>query len=141
MSDGLKTKIVTIEKGRDAGKTFEITEMPAIQADDWAHDLLYNASMSGMDLKNVDVLNLNTNSMAGMIEVGAMVASIIGRIPKDDSKRMKFDLLDRCVKIVPTGGNPRACQWDSEIKDFQNFTILFGHAVGIHINFLKQDET
>ena len=32
----LKTKTITIETGRDKGKSFVITEMPAAQADNWA---------------------------------------------------------------------------------------------------------
>jgi hypothetical protein len=140
MSEGLKTKIVTIEKGRDKGKSFKITEMPAIQADEWAHHLLEQATLSGVDLKNVNILNLDTKSMAGMIEIGAAIITIIGRIPREESRALKFDLLDRCVQIIPKAGEPRMCMWDQEIKDFENFTILAAHAVGIHINFLEQGE-
>ena len=141
MSNGLKTKTVTIEKGRDAGKTFLITEMPAIQADEWAHRLLEQAANSGVDLKNVDVLNVNTSSMSGMIEIGAAVFTILGRIPADISRQMKFDLLDRCVKIIPKSGGARSCVWDQEILDFQNYTTLAAQVIGIHVNFLAQGET
>lgn len=141
MSEGLKTKTFTIEKGRDKGKKFLITEMPAIQADEWAHRLLEQASLSGVDLKNVDVLNLDTKSMAGMIEIGAAIFTVLGRIPYEISRELKFDILDRCVQIVPTGGEARACDWSQEIKDFENFTILAAQAIGIHINFLAQGET
>lgn len=141
MSEGLKTKTITIEKGRDQGKKFLITEMPAIQADEWAHHLLEQAALSGVDLKNVDVLNLDTKSMAGMIEIGAAIFTVLGRIPREESRQLKFDILDRCVQIIPTGGEPRACDWAQEIKDFENFTILAAQAIGIHINFLERGET
>lgn len=141
MSNGLKTKTVTIEKGRDAGKTFLITEMPAIQADEWAHRLLEQAANSGVDLKNVDVLNIDTSDMKGMIEIGAQVFTILGKIPAEVSRQMKFDILDRCVRIVPTSGDARICVWDQEILDFANFTILAAQAIGIHIGFLAQGET
>ncbi|QEA11038.1 hypothetical protein ABSZL4_74 [Acinetobacter phage AB_SZL4] len=140
MSEGLKTKTVTIEDGRDKGKVFKITEMPAIQADEWAHRLLEQAANSGVNLKDVDVLNLDTKSMAGMIEIGAAVFTVLGRIPHEISRELKFDLLDRCVQIVPKSGEPRMCMWDQEIKDFKNFTILAAHAIGIHIDFLEQGE-
>ena len=141
MNDGLKQKTVTIEKGRDKGKTFLITEMPAIQADEWAHRLVEQAAKSGIDLKNTDVLNLDTGSMAGMIEIGSAVFVTLGRIDYQTSRELKFDILNRCVQIVPTGGEPRMCMWDQEIKDMQNFTILAAHAIGIHVDFLKQGET
>lgn len=141
MSNGLKTKTVTIEKGRDAGKTFLITEMPAIQADEWAHRLLEQAANSGVDLKNVDALSVDTKSMKGMIEIGAQVFTILGRIPYEISRQMKFDILDSCVKIVPKSGDARTCLWDQEIEDFQNFTILAAHAIGIHVDFLEKGET
>lgn len=137
----LKRKIFTIPKGRDEGKRFQITEMPALKADEWAHKLLEQASRSGVDLKNVDVLNLDTKSMAGMIEIGAAVFTILGRIDHEISREMKFDLLDTCVRIIPTEGEPRMCLWDDEIKDFQNFTLLAAQAIGIHIDFLQQGET
>lgn len=141
MSNGLKTKTVTIEKGRDKGKTFLITEMAAIPADIWAHKLTEQAANSGVDLKNVDVLSLDTKTMKGMIEIGSAIFTVLGKIPYETSRAMKFEMLDECVQIVPSSGQPRACIWDQEILDFQNFTILFGHAVGLHINFLAQGET
>lgn len=136
----LKSKNVTIESGRDKGKTFKITEMPAIQADEWAHRLIEQAANSGVDLKNVDVLNLNTKSMAGMIELGAAVFTILGRVDYQTSREMKFDILNRCVEIVTKSGESRSVMWEDEIKDFQNYTVLAAHAIGIHIDFLKQGE-
>ncbi len=141
MSNGLKRKTHTIESGRDKGKVFQITEMPAIQADEWAHELFYEASVSGMNLKEVDVLNLDTKSMVGMIEIGAMIATIFGRIPANRSRELKFELLERCVQIVPTGGNPRPVMWDQEILDAKNFTLLAMHAVDVHVGFLPKGET
>lgn len=140
MSD-LKKKTVTLENGRDKGKVFEITEMPAIQADEWAHRLIEQAANSGVDLKNVDVLEMNTQSMQGMVEIGVAVFTILGRMNYQISREMKFDLLDRCVRIVPTGGQPRECLWNDELKEFASYTILAAHAIGIHIDFLKQGET
>ena len=44
----LKTKKITIEKGRDAGTTFLLTEMPIVKADKWASRALL-ALASGID--------------------------------------------------------------------------------------------
>ena len=100
--------------------------MSAIDADEWAHRLVEQATLSGIDLKDVDVLNLDTKSMKGMIEIGAMVISILGRIPHETSRKMKFDILDRCVKIIPKSGDARICLWDQEIKDFKKLYNIGG---------------
>ena len=141
MSNGLKTKTVTIEKGRDKGKKFLITEMPAMQADEWSHQLIEQASLSGVNLKDVDILNMNTDSMKGMVEIGVGIFTVLGRIPYQISREMKFDLLNRCVQLVPSSGNPRACEWDQEILDFPNFTKLAFNVIELHIGFLAKDET
>lgn len=141
MSNGLKTKTVTIEKGRDKGKTFLITEMAAIPADIWAHKLVEQAANSGVDLKNVNVLEVDTKSMKGMIEIGSAVLTVLGKIPAEISREMKFEMLNECVQIVPSSGQPRACIWDQEIIDWQNFSILAAHAIGLHVDFLAQGET
>lgn len=141
MSNGLKTKTVTIEKGDDKGKTFLITEMAAIPADIWAHKLVEQASRSGIDLKNVNILDIDAKSMKGMIEIGSAVLTVLGKIPWEISREMKFDMLNECVQIVPSSGQPRACIWDQEISDWQNFSILAAHAIGLHVDFLVQGET
>lgn len=141
MSNGLKTKNFELTSERDKGKKFLITELPAIQADEWAHELVYEASIAGMNLREIDVLNVDTKSMQGMIEIGTVVATTLGRIHHKRSRELKFDLLDKCVQIVPTGGEPRACMWASEIEDMQNFSILFAQALAIHVSFLKLGET
>lgn len=138
MSD-LKTTLFTLTSERDNGKTFKITEMSAIDADEWAHQLIEQAANSGVNLKDVDVLNLDTKSMLGMIEIGAAVATILGRVPYQVSRQMKFDLLNKCVQIVPTSGEPRTCLWDQEINDFQNFTLLAAEVLKLHLGFLKPD--
>jgi len=53
---------------------------------------------------------------------------------------LKFEILDRCVKIIPSKGEPRECIWDQEIEDVQNYTILFGQAIGLHLDFLQKGE-
>ena len=141
MSNGLKTKTVTIEKGRDKGKKFLITEMPAMQADEWSHKLIEQAANSGVNLKDVDILNMNTDNMKGMVEIGVGIFTVLGRVPHQISREMKFDLLDRCVQIVPSSGSPRDCVWDQEIIDFPNFTKLAYHVLELHIGFLVRDET
>ena len=45
---------ITIEEGRDAGKTFKITEMPAVPADRWVTRALCLLGKSKTDLSNLE---------------------------------------------------------------------------------------
>lgn len=67
--------------------------MPAMQADEWAHQLIEQASLSGVNLKDIDVLSMNTESMKGMVEIGVGIFTVLGRVPFQTSREMKFDLL------------------------------------------------
>ena len=134
---GLKKKTVTLTSERDNGKTFQITELPARRANKWAKTLLHHAVVAGVSLREVNINDLDTTTKAGMIEIGFAIGAIIGRIHPDVSETLIFDLLDECVRIIPSGGEPRLCSWNDEIEDWFNFDLLFGHAVGLHIDFLK----
>ncbi|PHM60592.1 hypothetical protein Xsto_03848 [Xenorhabdus stockiae] len=52
----LNSKTITIESGRDAGKTFVITEMPIVKADDWAMRALFTIANGGVDIQLVNIL-------------------------------------------------------------------------------------
>lgn len=141
MSNGLKETTFTATNGRDKDKVFLITELPAIQADEWAGKLFNEACLAGVDLKNVDLMNLDTKSMKGMVEISAMIITLIGRIPAERARELKFELLNKCVQIVPTGGQPRMVIWNDEIKEFATFTILFLQVIKLIAGFLIQGET
>lgn len=140
MTNGLKTATYKIEDGRDKGKIFEIIEMPAMQADRWAHRLAHEATKSGLDLKAEKLLNLNTESMVGWIEIGLVIWSVLGKIDYEIALDMKYELLKRCVQIVPSSGEPRSVFWEDEIKDFKNFSLIAMEVIKLHSGFLKQGD-
>lgn len=124
----LKTKEITIEKGRDAGTQFLITEMPIIKADKWASKLLLALAGSG-----VEVPNLN----GGMLAIVNIAMSAFKNIPEDKLLPLLDELLD-CVQIIPEGGKPRALNLD--INDIQDLTTLWKlrkEVLQLHIDFLK----
>ena len=141
MTKKLKTKIFTIETGDDAGKVFEFTRMPAMPLERWAHDVVYQASVAGMDTKNVDVSACNLHSNSGILAIVGALGSILGRIPPDESLRLKYEILNTCVRIVPTGGQPRMVIWDSEIEDAATPSVLFIQVIGFMTGFLQKGET
>lgn len=141
MSKGLKTKVFHLEIGDDAGKSFQITKMAAQPLERWAHEVIYHASMSGMNIKGIDFENCNLKSNSGIIEIASALGSILGRIPPDESLSLKYAILDSCVQIIPTGGTPRQVIWNQEIEDAKTTTILFFQAISFMTGFLQPDET
>ncbi len=53
-----------------------------------------------MNIKGIDFDNMNLHSKSGIIEIAGALGSILGKINPDDSLRLKYDILDSCVKIV-----------------------------------------
>ncbi|MEY0216857.1 hypothetical protein AB7W58_20970 [Providencia rettgeri] len=126
----LKSKTITIEKGRDEGKTYLITEMPISKADNWAMRALFAIANGGVDLESV-----NPNmGMLGMANVA--IKALAGIDPK-----VGIPLLDElleCVQVVPSGGNARALLLDSDVKDLTTMFTLRKEALAIHLDFLVQ---
>lgn len=126
----LKSKEIIIEKGRDAGRRFIITEMPAAQADHWAMRALIALANSG-----VDFAGLNPNQgMMGM--VGATLGAL-GKIKADDAIPLLNELLD-CVQIVPEGGDARALNLDfNDVEDFTTLWRLRKEVFALHTDFFQ----
>lgn len=126
----LKSKTITIEKGRDEGMTYLITEMPISKADNWAMRALFAIANGGVDLESV-----NPNmGMLGMANVA--IKALAGIDPK-----VGIPLLDElleCVQVVPSGGNARALLLDSDVKDLTTMFLLRKEALAIHLDFLVQ---
>ncbi|TCJ96143.1 hypothetical protein EV694_1695 [Volucribacter psittacicida] len=124
----LKEKKVTIQKGRDAGVNFLITEMPVAKADKWAMKVLIALSNAGIKVPNAQV---------GMLGISAVLLSALQNIDEEKAIPLLDELLD-CVKIIPEGGVPR--QLDLTLNDVQDFTTLWylrKEALMLHIDFLK----
>nr|DAS31275.1 MAG TPA: hypothetical protein [Caudoviricetes sp.] len=68
----LKTKTVTIEKGRDKGKKFQITEMPAAKIDNWAMRVLLALAGAGIDVAEAN---------EGMMGLAKVAFAALGKIP------------------------------------------------------------
>lgn len=127
----LKTKTVTIEKGRDKGKKFEITEMPVAKIDNWAMRVLL--ALAGAD---VEVAEANE----GMMGLAKVAFAALGKIPPAVAIPLMDELLE-CVQFIPDGGSPRPL--DLELGDVQDFTsiwILRKEVFNLHIDFLQQEE-
>lgn len=89
-----KTREIKIDaEGRDKGKTFVITEMPASQAEKWAVRAFLAMSRSGVEIPD----NLEGTGMAGIATLGLKA---LGGIQEDDAIRLMDEMFD-CVKFKP----------------------------------------
>lgn len=128
----LKTKTVTIEKGRDKGKKFEITEMPVAKIDNWAMRVLLALAGAGVEVAEAN---------EGMKGLAKVAFAALGKIPPAIAIPLMDELLE-CVQFVPNGGSPRPL--DLELGDVQDFTsiwILRKEVFNLHIDFLQQEKS
>lgn len=126
----LKTKTITIEKGRDEGKTFVITEMPITKADNWAMRALFAIANGGIDIEGI-------NPNMGMLGMAQVAIKALSGIKPDVGIPLLDELLE-CVQVLPSSGNARALIIDSDIKDLSTMFTLRKEVLSIHIDFLTQ---
>ena len=128
-----KTKDLVIADGRDKGKTFVITEMSVIDADNWANRALLAMLRGGVDVGNLDFSNVNTSG--GMLELARVVIAGLGNMQEQIATDLLNELLD-CARIVPSGGTPRDILLDPDIESIKTLWQIRKEALMIHIDFL-----
>lgn len=91
-----KTKIVTIEaEGRDAGKAFQITEMPAMQLEEWSTRALI--AVFGGNVP-ADVMQISKTSNAAALAVA--LEGILKGVTWEAVKPLYRELIE-CVAFIP----------------------------------------
>jgi hypothetical protein len=111
-----KIKDVTIDVGRDAGKTFRITEMPVTKADKWAN-----------------------TALLAMLELARVVIAGLGNVTETVGQDLLDQLINECVQALPSGGSVRPfLSVDDEIEDVKTLWILRKESFLLHIDFLAE---
>ena len=131
-----KTKDLVIADGRDKGKTFVITEMSVIDADNWANRALLAMLRGGVDVGNLDFSNVNTSG--GMLELARVVIAGLGNMQEQIATDLLNELLD-CARIVNADGSTREILMDEincEIESIKTLWQIRKEALMIHIDFL-----
>jgi hypothetical protein len=92
---GLKERYVTIvQDGRDKGKVFKITEMPAIMADKWAQRTMLELIRSGHNIPD-DIRKM------GILAVVAFDTHMLRGVRWEEYDSLLDQMMDR-VEILPT---------------------------------------
>ncbi|SRR5579871_6549642 len=138
---GRKTKTVVItEEGRDKGKTFLLTEMPAVRAERWASRVLALMVKSGATVTP-------EAADAGMQGLAATMPASGSAITASEASTMITALQDpsledwwTCVQYVHAPGQPPmaidlgdACP----IEEIATITHLRMEVLGLHVDFFS----
>lgn len=81
------------DEGRDKGKTYLLTEMPASQAEMWAARAFFAMANNGIEVPS----DLKGSGMAGM---GRFAMQMLGRLPFTEAKPLMEEMLT-CVQAIP----------------------------------------
>lgn len=120
---------ITIEEGRDKGKTFKITEMSATQADRWTLKVLCLFGKGGIFLEELSKMDFNT------------IIKIIGDVSYDMAEPLLDELLE-CASFkkdgvyVPMKGS----MIESVVEDFRTLYRLRLEALQLVLGFLEQGD-
>jgi len=94
-----KTKTVQIEgEGRDQGKVFFLTELPAAQIEEWAARALFAMMNCGVEVPD-DLLKAG---LSGLMAIGIKSLS---KVPYEMAKPL-FDEMMSCIAIIPDPRQP-----------------------------------
>jgi hypothetical protein len=118
------------DPGRDKGKKFRITEMPALQAERWAIRAITAIGKRGIEVPD-EALQLG---MGGIAAVGLRA---IVQIEFADAEPLLNEMM-ACVQIDMGNGVVRPLT-DSDIEEVATIIRLRGETIGLHVGFSLAD--
>ena len=128
MARKIKTVIIDGED-RDKGKAFQITEMPASQAEEWAMRAMLAVAKGGIDLP-ADVLD---NGMAGL---AVMMVQGLPRLEWRDAGPLLEEMF-RCIVIIPDPSRPMVTRHliEDDIEEVRTRLTLRREVLELHLGF------
>lgn len=119
------------DEGRDKGKVFTLTEMPASQAESWAMRAILALMAGGVDLPE----GFERLGMAGMAELGIKALS---RLKWEDTEPLLSEMW-QCVQIIPDPGKPQIVRRliEEDIEEITTRINLRMEIWKLHLGFSK----
>lgn len=114
------------DTGRDKGKQFLITEMPASQAESWAIKAILAVGKAGIEIPE----NIASQGMAGLLAVGYMN---LLKIPFEAAKPLLDEMMS-CVQFIPSSNVKRPLIED-DIEEVQTRLLLRKAIWNLHMDF------
>jgi hypothetical protein len=124
-----KTKEITVtDSGRDQGKKFILTEMPAAQAENWAFRVFLALAKSGVEIPE----DVQGSGLAGIASMGLQA---LGSVSWDLAEPLLNEMMD-CVQVQPSAGITRKIVDNSEdIEEIGTRIKLRGEVFSLHVDF------
>jgi hypothetical protein len=121
--------ITIVTEGRDKGKVFQITEMPASKAEKWAIRSMLALGKSGVDVPD----DLQAQGMAGIASLGIRALTSLNY---DDAEPLLAEMFD-CVKCVPDPTRPEVTRAlvEDDIEEVATRLSLRKDILSLHIDF------
>jgi hypothetical protein len=125
-----KLSAVTItSEGRDKGKQFLLTEMPATRAEKWALRVFLALAKSGVEVPD-DVASMG---MAGIAMIGLRSLSGVSF----DLAEPLLDEMMTCVQVVPDATRPEIVRKlvESDTEEITTIFKLRQEVLALHVDF------
>lgn len=124
----------TADKGRDKGKVFLITEMPADRAERWAMRAFFAMAQNGIELP----AGMDSAGMAGLARDGLR---LICQIPFDVAEHLLEEMFE-CISIKPDRKNPQLVRplVADDIEEVATRLKLRMEIFKLHVDFSSADE-
>lgn len=119
------------DEGRDQGKVFVLTEMPASKAESWAMRALLALMNSGVEVPE----GFERMGMAGMAEVGLKALSGL----KWETAEPLLAEMFECVQFMPDPAKPQIVRalFEQDIEEIATRLKLRAEVWKLHTGFLK----
>jgi hypothetical protein len=137
-----RTREVTItDEGRDQGKVFFLTEMPAMQADRWSMRALMAIAHTGITIPE-EVFSMG---MAGIMALG--IHSLV-RLSASELLPLLDEIHDSCVAHIPDPAKPMVKLGkpggagplpDNTIEEVKTYMTLRKELLSLHTGFSPPD--
>lgn len=123
------SEVVIAAEGRDKGKQFLLTEMPATRAEKWALRVFLALARSGVDVPD----NITSMGMAGIATIG--LKALVGV-----SFELAEPLLDEmmtCVQSVPDPVHPERIRplVETDTEEIGTILKLRQEVLALHVDF------
>lgn len=129
---------------RDVGKKFLVTEMPVLQADNWANRVIGHMAKGGINVRELDLDGgLNTSSMGGMLQLANLGIQGFGNISPHIAQSLLDELIYKTIQFIPRGGEPRTLDIENanDVQEISTLWALRKEAFTLHVSFFTQDES
>jgi hypothetical protein len=122
-------KLTIADAGRDQGKVFVITEMPARRGHQWATRVLFGVMNAGLDIPE----NILEAGFAGIAAIGVKA---LGKLPASVAEPLLDELLG-CVQAMPDPARPNVVRGliDDDTEEILTIFKLQKEVLALHVDF------